>query len=62
MASDNVKFTPGQTGFVLLTVAPGAGVPEQTAVDVYFASSMPVSYTHLDVYKRQGNHIIICTI
>ena len=35
-------------------------INEDLPIDVSKAASIPVSYTHLDVYKRQGTHQRVC--
>ena len=37
-------------------IAPAGGRLEKTVDTVKAGDSSPVSYTHLDVYKRQGFH------
>ena len=40
----------------ITTMAAAASAPMIPAVSPFFATSGPVSYTHLDVYKRQAYH------
>ena len=42
-------------GFVDLHVHGGAGADFRDGEEAAFVRAMPVSYTHLDVYKRQVN-------
>ena len=59
--TDTVAFVfSADTARQLLSVAPSGWKATVSVVLCPFTTEEPVSYTHLDVYKRQalGNHVI----
>ena len=51
---DKEEIGPGESGYVQLRLEEEIAVRRGDKFVVRFYSPMAVSYTHLDVYKRQG--------